>query len=393
MMAVLFAPFQAGYRLFTKLFGSILYVLSLLPMPIRPRAVTAMRKGWKNTNGRKMLMPRDSAARFRREFEEEYGENNLPWFDGGHAQALDTAKRDVKFLLIVLMSPEHDDTESFTRETLLAAAVVDFINDPANNMILWGGNVLDSEAYQVATEYMCTKYPFSCLVCLTPKEGSTRMGIVKRLAGPLTADAYLAGLRSAMATYATDLEGVRAERASHEVARTLRTEQDSAYDRSLARDRERRRQRQETEALEAAAAARAREAAEAAERLGENRAQWRRWRAATIAAEPRLEDQALRVALNMPVSRGAGRIIRRFAPTTTFEELYAFIECYDLVQAETLDEKATAPSGYNHRYSFRIASIMPRETFKPSETITLAEKLGKGGNLIVEDIAPEDDEE
>ncbi len=38
---------------------------------------------------------------------------------------------------------------------------------------------------------MCTKYPFSCLVCLTPKEGSTRMGIIKRLVGPMTATACI----------------------------------------------------------------------------------------------------------------------------------------------------------------------------------------------------------
>jgi FAS-associated factor 2 len=389
MLAVLLAPFSFGYKLVSGLVRSVFYILSFLPLPIRPRAVSAMRKGWKNTNGRRMLMPRDSAARFKREFEEEYGEHNLPFFDGGHAQAMDAAKRDLKFLLIVLMSPEHDDTESFTRETLLAPEVVSFINDPANNIILWAGNVLDSEAYQVAAEYMCTKYPFSCLVCLTPKEGSTRMGIVKRLAGPKTPEAYIAGLQSAITAHAPDLEGVRQERAAQELARNLRTEQDSAYDRSLARDRERRRQKQEAEAAAAAAEKMAQEKAAAEELLQKQKAQWKAWRATTIAPEP---ESGVRLALNMSPSSGAGRVIRRFASDTTLEQLYAFVECHDILQDESVDEKVTEPAGYTHFYKFRIASIMPRETLEPSQTVTLGEKLGKGGNLVVEDISQDDEE-
>lgn len=395
MLAVLFAPFTAGYKVVTGLFRSVLYILSLLPSPIRPRAVGAMRKGWKDTTGRRMLMPRDTAARFKREFEEEYGDKSLPWFDGGHAQALDAAKKDLKFLLTVLMSPEHDDTESFTRETLLSPEVVSFINDPSNNIILWGGNVLDSEAYQVAAEYMCTKYPFSCLVCLTPKEGSTRMGIVKRLVGSMPPDAYIASIQAAMVKYVPDLDSVRTQRASHEISRSLRNEQDSAYERSLAQDRERRRQRQEAEAASAAAEKRAREEAEAAELLQRQREQWRRWRATVISAEPEASVQeTVRLALNMPASSGAGRVIRRFAGSTSFEELYAFVDCYGMLQANSTEEKGTVkPAGYEHKYGFRIATIMPRETFEPDVTVTLAEKLGRGGNLIVEEISNEDHED
>jgi FAS-associated factor 2 len=335
-----------------------------------------------------MLQPRDSAARFRREFEEHYGNHNLPFFDGGSAQALDTAKRDLKFLLIVLMSPEHDDTESFTRDTLLSPEVVDFINDPANNMILWGGNVLDSEAYQVSLEYNCTKFPFSTLICLTPKEGSTRMGIVKRLAGPMTPTAYLAAIQGAIDKYGPDLEGVRAERAAQEVARNLRDEQDAAYEHSLARDRERARQKRDAAAAAAAEEKRARDEAEAAERLEVKRQQWRRWRATTIAPEPDATvKDSVRLALNMP--HGAGRIVRKFDSQATIEELYAFVECYSLVQAGAVHEHISKPDGYEHNYAFRIASVMPRETFDPADTASLGEKMGRGGNLIVEDTKDE----
>ncbi|KAL2146988.1 hypothetical protein VTI28DRAFT_1284 [Corynascus sepedonium] len=395
LVAVLFAPFRFGYKLLSGVFRSLIYFLSFLPQSLRPRFVAStISKGLRQTSGRRVTLPKETAQRFRRDFEEEYGTHGLPFFEGGHAQALDTSKRDLKFLLTVLLSPEHDDTESFIRNTLLSPEVVNFINDPANNIILWGGNVLDSEAYQVAREYNCVKFPFSCVVCLTPKEGSTRMGIVKRLVGPMTPESYLAGIQGAIAKYGPDLNGVRAERAAQEMARTLRSQQDSAYERSLAADRERARQKREAAAAAAAAEKRAQEEAEAAARLQEQRQKWREWRAATIAPEPAAEAKdAVRLALNMPASSGAGRVIRRFANQTTLDELYAFVECYDLLQEEPRDKNPKKPEGYGHKYGFRIASVMPRETFEPSTVTTVGEKMGRGGNLVVEDILPDEEED
>lgn len=399
LLSILLAPFRAGYGLVAILLRSVSYVFSFLPRQFRARALgNSISAGLKNTNGRRMLMPKDTAARFKREFDEQYGENGLTWFDGGHAQALDAAKKDVKFLLIILLSPEHDDTDFFVRGTLLSQEVVEFINDPANNIILWGGNVLDSEAYQVSLEYNCTKFPCSVLACLTPKEGATRMGIIKRVAGPTTPSRYLASLRSAMNKYKPDLEGVRAERVANDYARNLRAEQDAAYERSLAIDRERARQRREAEEAAAAEERRAREEAEAVERQEQKRQQWRKWRATTVPPEPEASDKdAVRLALNMPEGFGGGRVVRRFSKEATLEELYAFVECYPIISASAAggdDEKAAQPEDYTHKYDFRVALLMPRETLYPDSGVTIAEKVGRGGNLIVEDIPHyESDEE
>jgi FAS-associated factor 2 len=95
----------------------------------------------------------------------------------------------------------------------------------------------------------------------------------------------------------------------------------------------------------------------------------------------------------MPASSGAGRVIRRFANRTTLEELYAFVECYDLLQEGTMNEKAAEPEDYEHKYGFRIASVMPREAFEPSGTATVGEKMGRGGNLVVEELSPDEEDE
>lgn len=336
-------------------------------------------------------MPRDTAARFKREFDEEYGPSDLPFFEGGIAQAHDAAKKELKFLLVLLMSPEHDDTESFIKDTLLAPDVANYIKDPTNNIIIWAGNMLDSEAYQVAEEYNCTKFPFSALVCLTPKEGSTRMGIVKRLAGPVPAETYLSELQGAIEKYGSDLDGVRAERTAQEVTRSLRTEQDSAYERSLAIDRERARQKKEAAAAAAEAEKRALRDAETAALREEKRQQWRRWRAAKLLPEPPAGDKSVvRVALKMPESSGAGRIVRRFAQDAPMEELYAFVECYDIQDTEE-EKGGEEPADYEHEYRFSIASTLPRIVYEASTTATMGEKIGRSGNLIVEEIAPDSD--
>ncbi|KAI1019667.1 hypothetical protein LB504_009360 [Fusarium proliferatum] len=394
LLGLLLTPFSLGWRAASTLFRTLIYALSFLPASIRPRAVTSrISTGFRGTNGRRPLMPRDTASRFKREFEEEYGENELPFFEGGVAQAHDQAKKDLKFMLVVLMSPEHDDTESFVKETLLAPEVVSFIKDPSNNIILWGGNVLDSEAYQVAQEYICTKFPFSALVCLTPKEGSTRMGIVKRLVGPMPPSTYLSELRAAIEKYGADLDGVRAERTAQEVTRNLRTEQDSAYERSLAIDRERARQKREAAAAAAAAEKRAQEEAEAAKRLEEKREQWIAWRATTIVPEPPTSDKSVvRVALKMPEESGIGRIVRRFPQDASLEDLYAFVECYSVLKEEGA-AGGDKPGEYEHEYKFRIASILPRTVYEPSTTVTMGEKIGRSGNLIVEDISPDSEDE
>jgi FAS-associated factor 2 len=344
-----------------------------------------------------MLMPRDTASRFRREFEEKYGHHDLPFFEDGFAQAHDVAKRDLKFLLIVLMSPEHDETDSFIRDTLLAPELVSFLNDPSNDVILWGGNVLDSEAYQVSLEYNCTKYPFSALICLTPKEGSTKMGIIKRMVGPMPAATYLSEVQTAINKYAPDLAGVREERKVQEVARTLRNQQDSAYERSLARDRERARQRREEATAAAAAERKAKDEAASAAIMEAKRQQWKSWRASLIAPEPvpSVKD-VVRIALKMPESSGAGRIVRRFNSDTTLEELYAFVECYDLLESGTAslqDSVLHKPDDYTHEYQFRVASLMPRAVYEPTELVTMGEQIGRSGNLIVESLGDESDGE
>lgn len=391
LLALLFTPFSLLYKLFASSFGLFSFLFPFLPRILRPDTTTGTARR-RNTAGRRSLKPRDAAARLKREFEEEYGDNALPFYEGGYAQALDLAKKDLKFLLILLLSPEHDDTSSFVRETLLSPEVQAFINDSKNNILLWTGDVRDSEAYQVSTALVCNKFPFTAIVAHTPRVSSTAMSVIARVTGPMDASTYIAKIRTAITTHEEQLTTVRAARSAQDFERSLREQQDSAYERSLQADRERARLRKEAEAQAAEEERRKKAEAEAAETLAAKKLQWRRWRAARIAPEPSAaEKDVVRIALKMPEHIAAARVTRRFRGDDNVEAMYAFVECYELLQNGDIDEDIAQPDGYKHEFGFRIVQTLPRVVYEVDEGGSIGERIGRSGNLIVEEI--KDDEE
>lgn len=388
LLSVLFTPFNILFRLLTgslSLFGYL--------FPFLPRLLPAISRGTspaRSRTGRRPLTPRDTAARFAREFEEEYGTHELPFYEGGYAQAYDLAKQELRFLMVMLFSPEHDDTSTFVRGTLLSQEVVSYVKDPQNKLILWAGNVQDSEAYQVSNALNCSKFPFAALIVHTPQDSSTSMSTIARVAGLQPASAFVAKLRTASAQHSAALDRVRATRNEQQASRNLREEQNSAYERSLAQDRERTRQRREAKAAQATAEQEARAKAEAEEREVQKAEQWKRWRAQSMLAEPGpgVKD-VTRVSIRLTSGE---RVIRKFAETTEIEELYAFVACYGVINVGADLSAATEPTGYKHNYGFRLVSPMPRVVYDIEGGGTVAGKLGRSGNLIVEPINDEDDE-
>ena len=338
------------------------------------------------------MNPRDTAARFAREFEEEYGSHSLHFFEHGYAQAFDEANKELKFLVVVLISPEHDDTSTFIRETLLSQEVADYINDPQNNIILWAGNVQDSEAYQVSSALNCSKFPFTALIAHTPQDSSTSMSTIARISGLLPPSAFVPRLRTAITQHSAALDRVRATRNEQQAARNIREEQNSAYERSLAQDRERAQRRREADAEKTRLEAEEKARLGADEKKRRDLEQWRSWRAQTIAPEPgpKADSKAIaRISIRMTSGE---RILRKFTATAHIEELYAFVECHDVLEtpgSELL--KAEKPEGYEHEYKFRLVSPMPRVVYDLDFSDPISSRIGRSGNLIVEPIADDDE--
>ncbi|KAJ5682613.1 hypothetical protein N7462_005778 [Penicillium macrosclerotiorum] len=390
LLALLFTPFNLIYRLLYSSFRLFGTLFPFLPRLFRTTASPALQGARRNTTGRRTLGPKDTAARFIREFEEEYGSHSLPFLENGYNMALEKAHRDLKFLLVVLLAPEHDDTSSWVRDTLLAPEVVEFLNDPQNNLLVWGGSVQDAEAYQVANSLRCTKFPFAAVTVHTPNVSSTAMSVVGRIAGTSSPSEFVNRLRTTLASNQEPLERIRSTRAEQQASRSLREQQDSAYERSLAIDRERARLRREAEAARQREEEEAAEQQAAEEKKQHDLAQWKLWRAQTFSAEPGTDvKDAVRISVRLPSGE---RIMRRFAPDAAMEELYAVVECYEVLQDESRPTDVTKPDGFEHEYRFRLVSPMPRAVYAVEEGGSIREKIGRGGNLLVEPIDEEDEE-
>ncbi|OQE23367.1 hypothetical protein PENFLA_c011G10600 [Penicillium flavigenum] len=391
ILSLLLTPFNLVYRLLCTSFRLFGVLFPFLPRLFNRTANPALQGARRNTTGRRALGPKDTAARFIREFEEEYESNPIPFLENGYNMALEKAHRDLKYLMVILLSPEHDDTNSWVRDTLLAHEVVEFINDPQNKLLVWGGNVQDSEAYQVANSLKCTKFPFAAVIVHTPNVSSTAMSVVGRIAGLTTPSEVVNKLRTVVTSNSEPLERLRSSRAEQQASRSLREEQDSAYERSLAIDRERARQRREAEL------ARQREEQEAAgrqaaeEQRRRNLAQWKLWRGQSLSAEPGPDvKDAVRISVRLP---SGDRIMRKFAPDVDIEEIYAVVECYDILQEQETERVASAPEGFVHQYGFRLVSPMPRVVYPVDDGGSVKEKIGRGGNLLVELIDEDEDED
>ncbi|KAK5708220.1 UBX domain-containing protein 10 [Elasticomyces elasticus] len=399
--SILLFPINLTYTLFQRIFGFVGYLFPFLPR-LLSRLYSGRTSGPSRDSGRRPLNPRDTAARFMREFEEEYGvtHGTVPFHEGGYAQAFDLAKRELKFLLVVLLSPEHDDTAAFVRETLLSAEVLAFMKDPKNEIVVWGGTVQDAEAFQVSTALGVTKFPYACLIVHTPKVSSTSMSRIATSTGPTTAAELVEKFRLAMAKQSSELAGLRAQRMEQEATRSIRQDQESAYERSLAQDREKARRKREEEAEREKSEREERERGERKADAARLLAQWRRWRARGIAAEPGTEvKDAVRISLRMVDGE---RVVRKFAAEAGMEELYGFVECYDLLRRqededgrkEVTEEKVVQePGDYKHEYKFRLVSPMPREVYELEKGGRIRDRIGRSGNLIVERVVGEDDED
>jgi FAS-associated factor 2 len=386
LLSALLVPFHLAYRIF----GALLSPFGFLVPTIISRLLTRLLTQ-RSRPVRRALPPGDNARRFIREFGEIYGDNALPFTESGFNLTLDNAKKDLRFLLVVLLSPDHDDNETWVRETLLSSELGTFLGSHKDEVVLWGGNVQDAEAYQVASSLNCTKFPFASLICQTSDTGSSAMTVIMRAAGTMTAGELVAKLGSAISAQQTQLRTARSQRSEQQVSRNLRQEQDSAYERSLAQDRERARLRREEQQAREQAEAQAKAAAKAKEDLQLQVEQWRRWRARSLAEEPGAEvKDAIRVSIRLPSGE---RVIRKFQADATVEELYAFIDCYGVLDGQSASEGALEPQGYKHTFGFRVVSPMPRVVYSVGEGGTIGSKIGKGANLIVEPIIDDDGEE
>ncbi|KAJ1966094.1 Ubx domain-containing protein [Dipsacomyces acuminosporus] len=391
----------------------------------------------------------DDAARFKLAFEEQFGTHHPPFFQGTYARALEAARREFKYLVVVLWSKEHDDS-NLIGQALTNPDLVSFLSE--SRFIVWMGDVSCGEAAHVADTLSASAYPFIALAALkfqtlpgasSGLNGRFRLQVVSRIDGlphpeaTSSAHATDAAVPASARPSADDdtgpdsvdgiarsllrlisgpverhdqaLNAARREQENRDAVRRLREQQDEAYQASLARDRERERQ-----AREQAEGERIAQEQEEAQRREEERLKEisERWKWATFArlqheekASEQKQDKGEMGKLNLRLESGK-RIVKMFPANATMQQLFDFVETRE-VASQWEEAKTTpygsdvdaiqSPEGYQHEYDFILVSQFPRVVFE-DRSVGLKEALSAKGmwpsaTLIVEPIFENEDED
>ena len=233
------------------------------------------------------------------------------------------------------------------------------------------------------------------------------MTLLTRIEGAVTTTQLTSTLTSAVTRTRATLTQRRAIKQEQASARELRRMQEEAYTTSLAADRA----KQESARLAAENSARL--AHEKEERLlqrqrrAEDRDAWRAWKAADLRKKGLvgLRSEIGRTARVGVRLLGGERIVQMFPGEMALEEVYSFVECYDLLfpqrdggialrNSETHEVEAVKPKEYEHEFEFRLVVPYPRKVIDSGMGAVKNEAaLWPSGSIVVEEVEEDESEE
>ncbi|ODQ47603.1 hypothetical protein PICMEDRAFT_21317, partial [Pichia membranifaciens NRRL Y-2026] len=286
-----------------------------------------------------------------------------------YSHALYIVKKDIRWLLVYIESDQNREAVDFTHDVLINKKFLKFIKD--RKILVWGGDISESEAFQTCNQFNITKIPFLGLFCLTVNQIPTSSGmqqsapvlsLVAKIQGYKSLNATLNKLDRAYKKYNHTVNQLKLNSSSlHGAVRNLQGE---AYANSLRRSQHQRQERQQNqEAL---------------------RIQWLKWRKSTLVPECNERGEYSRIAIKLPDS---SRVQIKVKKTCSLEEIYALVECTFLQQVEIDDSVVyEQPANYRHEYKFDIYSLVPRQMLPRDTTSVISENplVYPNGNLIVE---------
>jgi FAS-associated factor 2 len=94
---------------------------------------------------------------------------------------------------------------------------------------------------------------------------------------------------------------------------------------------------------------------------------------------------AVNVRIKLP---GGGMEVRRFDGGLDVEEIYAFVECKDILDS-AISKEASEPKDFKHEYPFRLVSPIPRVEYDLETSGSIRERVGRNATLHVETIDDE----
>lgn len=262
--------------------------------------------------------PLGDVLNFIQNYNEKFPEHPV-FYQGTYAQALNDAKRELKFLLVYLHSESKTETTSFCRDTLSNAQVIEYIN---RRMLFWACDVSSPEGYRVSHSINAKVYPVLVIIALR----ANKMVIMGRMEGYCNAEELIRRMETVVNDNEVWLNQARSERLERDLTQTLRQQQDEAYQMSLRADQEKQRRKQE-ERDEVLRVQQAIEAERQAERQRlESIERLKLELASQVPSEPEPgASGTISIVFKLPSGL---RLERRFHSSNTLRDVHNFIFCH-----------------------------------------------------------------
>ncbi|XP_050299052.1 FAS-associated factor 2 [Anthonomus grandis grandis] len=263
--------------------------------------------------------PLQEVLEFIHSYEEKYGCEHPVFYQGTFSQALNDAKRELRFLAVYLHDVEAVDTEIFCRNTLSNPAVIQYIN---NNFLFWGCTASSDEGRRALNAMRGARFPFMALLVL--KEN--RMTIVGRLEGYSDPDLLLQRMRTIENEFGMNLIQARADRYEQSLNRSIRQHQDEAFMESLRADQLKEQKKEERRRAEEEERRRIEQEAREEE---ERRQALHREKLESVNKVPSEPDAAHPDAVHVVFKLPSGvRLERRFLKSHSLEHVFYFVFCH-----------------------------------------------------------------
>ncbi len=317
-MYLLTLPLRLTSRTVFGMFDFVWRIFGLASSADRPSSSSSSRASISHNNTR----PEEDVAEFVRSFQSRFGPVEFPFHAGSYSRALEDAKKDLRFLLVYLHSPNHQDTDEFCRRTIASSALQEFVANM--NVIVWACSVDTAEGYRVSQALRESTYPFLALIVLR----QNKMMVVGRVEGYLgNAEDLCQRLEVVIRDNEAYIVAASAERAERNINAEIRQEQDAAFQETLRMDQERERLKKEAEE----AKRRAEEEELARQQAEIERKQFIRNQkielASLIPDEPKNDEseEAVRIVIKLPEGQ---RLERRFFKHQSLKYLYYYVFCH-----------------------------------------------------------------
>lgn len=181
-----------------------------------------------------------------------------PFFQGSYTQALYMATSRGKFLFIYLTNPRNDGALSIFQRIITDQKFISIFTSDNDQNIIWGADVTNPEAYQLANSLNITKFPVLGLLCLArtttmtpegPKKTAPRISLILKIQGGLAegqdAQALIySKFIKRMMKYEPELALIRSELREKYIADMMRRKQDMDFNQSLLRDQQKKLERE-----------------------------------------------------------------------------------------------------------------------------------------------------